>query len=382
MTEYKKYDVKSVEPQQATSEEVDAVVAAIYEDLLQQDAEAKPEDESKSPSSSGQSESRSGPESRRNAEAAVTASGIAGGEVARRGIADARMRAEVIKVARRVASKKMANLTDPQVVAELAAKPGFRRSVAGHLHEQLDASDLKKINDLRQKLGLSGSRILELYPEHNRPGLDGVYKGARKAGQAKFAQHKLTNSEQQLKKAASKTHKCVRGKTELVVGRGTKVSEQSAQGLKGVRQAGRSVKEVGKLIEKAADPSKANLAGAEAAKKLTAKAGGGAALLGAGVSVAFDLKGAVNGEKTAGEVAENAAWAGGEAAVTTLASAGATAATASTVAAGTAALAGSSIAGTTAMAAGLATLGPIGIGIGVGFGVGFGVKKIRSALRD
>ena len=81
-----------------------------------------------------------------------------------------------------------------------------------------------------------------------------------------------------------------------------------------------------------------------------------------------------------GEVAENAAWNGGEAAACTFAVAGATAAAAPTIAAGVTVLAGSSLAGTTAVA-GLATLGPIGLGIGVGIGVGFGFKKVRKALR-
>ena len=315
-------------------------------------------------------------------EAAQTAVGIAGGEVGRRTVVDAIDRKKVIDVARHVASKKCKEMTDAQVLQFVCENEGFRKSLAGHLHEQLDAADLKKIYELRKQLHMSEGRWLKLYAEHNRKGLDGAYKGARKAGDACFTQHKLSENPQQLKKAASKVNARVRGKTELVVGRGTKVDAKTAKGLKGVREAGRSVKDVRGIVEKAADPTKVTRAGTQAAQKLTLKAGAGAALIGAGLSVATDVSKLRKGEISGGEVAENAAWAGGEAAICTLATAGVTAAAAPTIAAGTAALAASSVAGTTAMAAGLATLGPIGLGIGIGIGIGFGVKKLRKAVRD
>ena len=102
----------------------------------------------------------------------------------------------------------------------IISKPGFRRSLAGHLHEHVDAADLKHAYKLRNWLGMSEGRFLELFPEYNYPGLDGVYKGAHKAGEACFAQHKLSENPRQLRKAASQVDKHVRSQTELVVARG------------------------------------------------------------------------------------------------------------------------------------------------------------------
>ena len=360
-------DAIAVTHTQADTEELLAITAAIYAD--ETDASGN------EPADGARETILMDPR-----DAVTSVVGLAGGEMARRGITDALGREKVIAVARRVASRKTAGMSEAEVLAFIGQNDGFRRTLAGHLHEQLDAADLKRIFELRKRLGLKGSWI-KLYPEANRAGIDACRKGARKAGQACFSQHKLSENPAYLKEAASKAGKSVRGKTELVVGRGVKVSERTSHGLKSVREASRWVGEIRGLVEKAADPAKANAVGAEAAKKLTAKAGVGAAVLGAGASVAFDIRAAKRGEKTAGEVAENAAWAGSEAAASTLATAGATAAAAPAIAMGTTALAGSSIAGTTAMAAGLTTLGPIGLGIGVGIGVSYGVRRIRKATR-
>jgi hypothetical protein len=310
-------------------------------------------------------------------EAGQTGVGVAGGQVARRGLTDVTDLRAVVDVARRVGSRQTQGMTDEQVLRWLAEKPGRMRTLGGHVFERLDAGDMEKLTKL------TGGRtpLLRLYPAHNRPGLDGAYIGARKAGKACYAQHKLSENPEMLKKAASKANVRVRGKTELVVGRGTKVNGKTAEGLKGVREAGRSVKGVNAMVQKAADPQKVKAVGAKAAEKLTAKAAVGGALIGAGISVASDIRGVVCGERTKEEAAENAAWAAGEAALCTLGTAGATAASASTIAAGTAALAGSSVAGTTALAAGLATLGPVGLGIGASLGVGYGVKRLRAKTR-
>jgi hypothetical protein len=311
----------------------------------------------------------------------ATTVGVAGGEAARRAIVDAVDRQRIVEVARHVARTKTRGMTDAQVMQFVVENDGFRKSLAGHLHEHLDAEDLKRIYELRKKLRMSEGRWLKLYSEHNRRGLDGAYQGVRKAGEACYAQHKLTENPQQLKKAAHRVGNRVRGKTELVVARGTEVTPEAAQGLKGVREAGRTAKGVRGMVDKAADARRVTDAGSKAAQKLTLKAGAGAAAVGVGISVVYDTKGVISGDKSVGEAAENAAWAGGEAAACTLATAGATAAAAPAIAAGTAALAGSSVAGTTALAAGLATLGPVGLGVGVGIGVGFGVKKLRKAVR-
>lgn len=301
---------------------------------------------------------------------------VSAGEIARRAVKNRIDRQTVIAVARRVASAQTKLMNDEQVLRFVAENHGFRKSLAGHMHEHLDAADLRRLHDIGAR-----STWLRLYPEHNRQGLDGFYSGNRKAGDAVFAQHKLSTSPQQLKKAAAKVGSTVRAKTELVVGRGTKVDARTADGLKGVRQAGRSVGEIRKMVEIAADPAKVTEAGAQAAQKVALKAGAGAAVIGAGISVATDIKSLRRGEIAAAELVENAAWAGGEAVVCTVGTAAATAVAAPTIAAGTAALAASSLAGSTAMAASLATLGPIGLGIGVGIGVGVGVKHVRKELR-
>lgn len=321
-----------------------------------------------------------GPKARgrtRAREGAVTAAGLAGGETARRAVKDAVGLKEVVEVAKRVGSRQTKGMTDEQVLRWLAEKPGRLRTLGGHLFEHLDSKDLERLS----KMTGGKTPVLKLYGAHNRPGLDGAYQGVRKAGGARFAQHKLSENEQLLKKAAEKTNARVRGKTELVVGRGTKVKPSTTEGLKGARQAGRSVKDVNGMIQTAADPSKVTKAGTQAAQKLTLRASGGAVALGAGISVACDIKGLVEGEKTVGEAAENAAWAAGEAALCTAGTAAVTAGAAPTIAAGTAFLAGSAATGTTAMAAGLATLGPIGLGVGVGIGIGWGVKKVRAKTR-
>lgn len=316
-------------------------------------------------------------------EAATTVIGVAGGEAARRAIVDAVDRKKVIEVACRVATKKTAGMTDAQVMQFVIENDGFRKSLAGHLHEQLDAEDLKHIYELRKTLRMSEGRFLKLYAEHNRKGLDGAYKGALKKGDALFAQHKASANPNQVRKAADKVGKSVRGKTEVVVPRGVKknLKASDVKGLKGVRESGRSLKTLNGMVERAADPKKLTDAGTKAAGRLTLKAGAGAAAFGAGLSIACDANKVRKGEMTKAQAAENAAWAGGEAALCTAATAGVTMAAAPTLAAGTAALAASTAAGTTAMAAGLATLGPVGLGIGVGIGIGFGVKKVRQRVR-
>ncbi len=372
---------KSIPTDTPTPDEVKAVIDEA-ELALAQNAGASPSEAVGHPPSP---QDESAPPSRSTRrEAAVTAVGIAGGEAARRAAFDALDRNKVIDVARRVATKKTAGMTDAQVVHFIADNAGFRKSLAGHLHEVLDAEDLKFIYDLRSKCGLSEGRFLQLYAEHNRKGLDGAYKGATKAGEALFAQHKLTENPAQMRKAASKVGPRLRGKTELVVGRGMKdkAAEQAAKGLKGVRETGRSVAEINGIVQKAADPKRATRAGTKAAGQLTLKAGAGAAALGAGVSVACDVNKVRKGELTISEATENAAWAGGEAALCTAAAAGATMAAAPAIAAGTAALAASTAAGTTAMAAGLVALGPVGVGIGASICIGVGVKKARTRLRD
>ena len=316
-------------------------------------------------------------------QASQVALDLAGGQVAARKAIGAMDRAKVIDVTRRVASRKTRGMTDAQVIEYLANNDGLRDTISGHLFERLDADDLKWLYDMRKRFRLPEGRFLELASEHNRKGIDGVYKGARKKGSAVFAQHKLSESSQQVRNAARKAPKGVRAKTEVVVPRGAKkkISKAATEGVKSLRESGHSVKGVRGMVEKAADPGKATQAGAAAAKNLTLKAGAGAAVLGAGMSVAFDANKVRKGELSVAEAAENAAWAGGEAALCTAATGAATVATAPAIAAGTTALAGSALAGTTAMAAGLATLGPLGVGIGVGIGVGFAVKKVRSKTR-
>ena len=322
----------------------------------------------------GSSRSRK-PSARRGA--ATTAGSSATAEIARRMVKGVKDRDQVVHAARRVASRQTAGLTDDQVLLWILEKPGRLRMLGGHLHEMFDADDL----NLLRKLTRGRVAGAELYAAHNRPGLDAYRTGSMGTGGARYTQHKKSANPQVLKKAADKTHRRVRGKTELAVPRGTKVSEETARGMKGVRQTGRSAKDIDRVLKNAADPSKVRDVGTKAAQKVSLKAGAAGAAVGAGISVACDVKGLVNGEKSVGEVAENAAWSAGEAGASTVAAAGATVLAAPTIAAGTAALAGSTAAGTTALAAGLATLGPIGLGVGVSIGVGVGVKKLRKKLR-
>ncbi len=97
------------------------------------------------------------------------------------------------------------------------------------------------------------------------------------------------------------------------------------------------------MIQSAADPSKVTKVGTQAAQKLTLRASGGAAALGAGISIASDVRALSKGEKTAGEAAENAAWAAGEAALCGAGTAVAVAGAAPAMAAGTTFLAGSAL---------------------------------------
>ena len=164
---------------------------------------------------SGSKASNNGKLPGKGANAVGTAAGVAAG---RRAV-DAASRKEVIKVARRVASRKTADMTDTEVLLFLAGNKKFREvTLPGHLHEFLDAKDFATISNLKTRLGLKPSRILKLASDPCRPGIDGTYKGARKVGSAVHAQHKLTESRHQMKNAAVKVDKRVRGKTELVVG--------------------------------------------------------------------------------------------------------------------------------------------------------------------
>jgi hypothetical protein len=338
-------------------------------------------------------------------EATTTGVGVAGGEVARRAVEDAMDRQKVIDVMRRVATKKTAGLSDEQVLRWAMEKPGRLRTLSGHLHEVLDADDLAYLS----KLTGGRTRVLTLWVTHNHKGTDGVYragakatknaaakgakastkraaakgtKAAAKKAKPTFAQHKLSENPQAIRSAAKKVSPQVRGKTEVVVGRGAKkTAEKAVSGKMRVREAGRSVKDINRMLEKAADPNKVTKAGKQAATRMSAKAVGGSAGLSVAVSLACDAKGLYKGEKSKGEVTENAAWAAGEGALVTAATAAATAAAAPSVAAGVAALTGSAVAGTTAMAGGLALMGPVGIGIGCGIGIGFGVKKLRNKVR-
>jgi hypothetical protein len=119
-------------------------------------------------------------------------------------------------------------MSDREVLEFVARNEGFRKSLAGHMHEYFDAEDLKRIYELRKRLGVSEGRWLKLFAEHNRKGLDGIYMGATKGG-ARFAQHKLTTNPQLLKKAADKVPGNIRAQTELVVARGTKVTDGVAK---------------------------------------------------------------------------------------------------------------------------------------------------------
>lgn len=319
-------------------------------------------------------------------EATQTAAGVAGGEAARRGIASAVDRSKLIAVARHVATRQTEGASDAEVLKLIASNDCFRKSLACHLHKYLDAEDLKSIYDLRKTLGMSEGRFLKLYATHNYPGLDGFYTGGartNKATQACFTSHKLSENPQRLKQAAANVDFRVRGKTELVVARGVKknVAAKTSQGLKGVRETGRSVKDIHSIIEKAAEPAKASQVGPEAATNITAKASGSAALASAGISILCDINKVYKGELRLRQLAENAAWAGSEAGACTFVVASVTQAAAPGIAACATALAGSTLAGTTTMAAGLRTLGPAGLGIGVGIGVSYGVKKLRKCTR-
>jgi len=287
----------------------------------------------------------------------------------------------VIKVARHVASKKTRNLTDAQVLEFIADNHSFRRSLGGHLFEALDEQNLKTIHNLRKQLGLSEGRFLKLYPEHNRRGLDGVYKGAVRAGEPLFAQHKASANINQLRKAAAKTGKSVRAKTELVILRDVHVGLNEIKGLKRVRHAGPSMTELRAMIDHAADPGAVRRTGAAAVEKFTLKCSVGAAALSGGMSFVLDLRHVRRGEMTAAAAVENALWNGAEAALSTAATGAVTVCTTPLLAAGVSILVESTWIGTTAAAAGLATAGPAVLVIGTGLAVGYGVQQTRRHLR-
>lgn len=340
--------------------------------------------------------------------------GTLAGELARRGIQDAYQRELVFRELQRVATRKAKDATFEQLAAMLK-DPGRQATVKGFVFEAADKHGLDCLNWATR----GRTHVLQLFDEHNRKALDGVYKegvrvtrkqlgsqaaktatkkvttkaagkSATKAGGkvattgAKYAQHKATRNGEVMKGAARKLadKPKVMEATEAVVPRGQgKTAKKALDGAMKHRESGVSVKSVEKMTKKAANPKKATQVGKAGAAKLTKKAVGGAGLAGAGISVAMDAKGLIKGEKPKGEVAENAAWAGAEGATSAAAVVVAGGAAAPVVAAGTTALAASSVAGTTAMAGALAATGPIGITIGVGLGVGWGFRKLRKATR-
>lgn len=369
--------MKTKTTHEPSREDLDALIAEA-EQLTAEPAGAAEQPEGGHPPSTAATSGRS-----KAREAAVTLAGTAGGLTAGRAASDALARKKVIEVAKRVASRKTAGMSDQQVLEFLQANEGFRRSLVGHLHEQLDAEALKRIYEARKRLGLPEGWYVELYSKHNNTARDGVVKGARN-GRALFLEYKASQNPQQMRKAASKAARGSRAKTGLVAPRGVKktLSTRDVAGLKDVRDAGLSLKQMQAMVDKAANPAKVTQAGTKAAGQLTLRASAGAALLGAGISAACDANKVRKGEMTPAEAAENAAWAGGEATACTVAAAGATVAAAPTLAAGATILAGSSVAGTTALAAGLTVLGPIGVGIGTSLAVGYGVKKLRTTVRS
>lgn len=199
-------------------------------------------------------------------------------------------RETVVRAARRVASRQTNGMTEEQVLRWVLEKPGRSRMLGGHVHEMLDAADLKQL----AKLTGGRTRTLALYDAHNRPGLDGAYgtaarkagkNGAKKgtAGTAKqgakraankpaFAQHKLSENPEGIASAAKKVHPRLRGKTEAVVGRGSKKAAQTAvDGKMRIRETGRSVKDINRVLEAAADPKRVNDIGKKAAGRLGAR---------------------------------------------------------------------------------------------------------------
>lgn len=284
--------------------------------------------------------------------------------------------ADLIQVARRVGCKATTGMSDQEVLVWLAEKPGRLRMLGGHLHEWLDAKDLKVLS----RVAPSHFRELVLYKAHNRPGLDGAYRLAVK-GDPRFATHKFSDGGLVLKGAAVKVPGKLRGQTEVVVARGQGETARKAVGSMRVREAGRSLDDVQSIVAKAADPDKVLHAGAQAAKKMSAATAGKAGAIGACLNLAWNANAVRQGDKAVVDAAEDAGWAAVESAAGAYAAAGATAASAAYVAAGTTALAASSVGGTTAAAAGLALLGPVGVGIGASLAVGIGVRKLRQAVR-
>ncbi len=315
-------------------------------------------------------------------EGATTVTAAGAGEFARRGVKDALDRETVIAVARHTASNKTAGMTDEQVLLWLIERKARRDGLAGHVFERLDARDMKRLYTLRLR-----HTWLQLCEKPNEKGIDGTYRGARRAlarrtvSTARTAQHKLTEHPTQLKTAASKVSKKARSETELVTPRGVTRPTAQADGLHGFRQGGWTIKDVREMVESAANPDRVTRVGAEAAKRATVKAGASAAAASATFSVACDTLKVHRGDLTVAEAAENAAWAGGEAAIATVASAAVTKTAAPTIAAGVSLLAGSTIPGTTAIAAGLAVLGPVSVGIGTSAAVSVTIKKVRKLLR-
>ncbi len=302
---------------------------------------------------------------RRRAQKALIAGA---GEYARRGVRDAFDRELVFKAVARVATKKSHGKT---LIEQAAMVVRSSDSYKGHVFELMDQ---RAFNALK---GASG-KVIELCPEHNRKAIDGVYKvGGRTVGEL---QAKASRNPNYLARAAKGSVPKTR---ELVVTRdGKRVAERAVKGKMPVRASAVSDKDLSRALKKAKTTKKASQVGTAGALRATAQAAGGAAALGAAISVAGDARKLKQGDITKGRAAKRAGIAAAEGATCTALSAAAGAAAAPAIASGVTALVGSTVAGTTAAAAGLAVLGPIGITIGGGILVGSGFKKLRRALDE
>lgn len=341
--------------------------------------------------------------------------GTLAGELARRGIEDAYQRELVFRELQRIARLKAKDATFEQLAAMLK-DPNRQAKVKGFVFEAADKHGLDCLNWASR----GRTHVLQLFDEHNRKALDGVYRegvkvtrkqlgsqaaktatkkvGKTAAGKAtskttgtvvkkgaKFAQHKATRNPEYMKCAPRKLADMpkLRDATEVVVPRGEgKVAKKALKGAMKHRESGTSLRQVEKMTKKAANPKKASHVGKAGAAKVTKKMVGGAAVTSVGFSLASDTKGLIAGEKSKGEVAENAAWAGAEGAVSAVGAVGLGVATAPVAAAATTALAASSVAGTTALATALAAAtGPVGLTLAAGWGAGLAVRKLRKATR-
>jgi hypothetical protein len=231
------------------------------------------------------------------------------------------------------------------------------------------------------------STWLDLCAKPNEKGIDGTYRGARRAFARRTdsvpltVQHKLSSNPTKLRSAADKVSKEARAVTELVTPLRVTRPQAKGDGLHGFRQGGWTIKRVRDMVEDAANPERLSQVGETAAKSATKKAGAKSAVLAATISVTCDVQKVRRGDLSVTEAAENAGWAGSEAAIATIAGALVTKAMTPTIAAGTSLLAGSTLAGTTTMAAALALAGPWAVGVSTTAAVSVGVKEVRERFR-